>query len=69
MISGHKGIIGECLELIHRAYSRDTFARGALRAAEWLTPVQSSMAIISKIHSVSAIYGAREVSNGRYTPG
>jgi 4-hydroxy-tetrahydrodipicolinate reductase len=28
--------IGERLELIHRASSRETFARGALRAAEWL---------------------------------
>ena len=31
------GGIGERLEFIHRAHSRDTFARGALRAAEWLT--------------------------------
>jgi 4-hydroxy-tetrahydrodipicolinate reductase len=30
------GGIGERLEFIHRAHSRDTFARGALRAAEWL---------------------------------
>jgi 4-hydroxy-tetrahydrodipicolinate reductase len=30
------GGIGERLELIHRAHSRDTFARGALRAAQWL---------------------------------
>lgn len=28
--------IGERLELIHRAHSRDTFARGALRAARWV---------------------------------
>ena len=28
--------IGERLEFIHRAHSRDTFARGAVRAAEWL---------------------------------
>jgi 4-hydroxy-tetrahydrodipicolinate reductase len=28
--------IGERLELIHRAHRRDTFARGALRAARWL---------------------------------
>ncbi len=28
--------IGERLELTHRASSRETFARGALRAAEWL---------------------------------
>ena len=27
---------GERIELIHRAQSRDTFARGALRAAEWV---------------------------------
>jgi 4-hydroxy-tetrahydrodipicolinate reductase len=27
---------GERIELIHRAASRETFARGALRAAEWL---------------------------------
>ena len=27
---------GECIELSHRATSRDTFARGALRAAAWV---------------------------------
>jgi 4-hydroxy-tetrahydrodipicolinate reductase len=30
------GIGGERLELTHKASSRDTFARGALRAAKWL---------------------------------
>ncbi len=30
------GGIGERLEFIHRAHGRDTFARGALRAAQWL---------------------------------
>jgi dihydrodipicolinate reductase len=30
------GGIGERLEFIHRAHSRDTFARGALRAVRWL---------------------------------
>jgi len=30
------GGIGERLEFIHRAHNRDTFARGALRAAQWL---------------------------------
>ncbi|MET0501491.1 MAG: 4-hydroxy-tetrahydrodipicolinate reductase [Candidatus Binatia bacterium] len=30
------GGTGERLEFIHRAHSRDTFARGALRAAQWL---------------------------------
>ena len=30
------GALGERLELTHRAHSRDTFARGALRAVRWL---------------------------------
>lgn len=28
--------LGERVELVHKAHSRDTFARGALRAAEWI---------------------------------
>ena len=30
------GGIGERLEIIHRAHSRDNFARGAVRAAHWV---------------------------------
>jgi len=30
------GTMGERIELTHRASSRDTFARGALRAARWV---------------------------------
>jgi 4-hydroxy-tetrahydrodipicolinate reductase len=30
------GTLGERIELTHRAHSRDTFARGALRAARWI---------------------------------
>jgi len=30
------GTLGERLEVTHRAHSRDTFARGALRAARWI---------------------------------
>jgi 4-hydroxy-tetrahydrodipicolinate reductase len=30
------GTLGERLELTHRAHSRDTFARGALRAVRWV---------------------------------
>jgi 4-hydroxy-tetrahydrodipicolinate reductase len=30
------GGIGERLEIIHRAHSRDNFARGAIRAAQWV---------------------------------
>jgi 4-hydroxy-tetrahydrodipicolinate reductase len=28
--------LGERVEIVHKAHSRDTFARGALRAAEWI---------------------------------
>ena len=34
--TAHFAIGGERLELTHKASSRDTFARGALRAAKWL---------------------------------
>jgi 4-hydroxy-tetrahydrodipicolinate reductase len=30
------GGIGERLEFTHRAHSRDNFAKGAIRAAQWL---------------------------------
>jgi 4-hydroxy-tetrahydrodipicolinate reductase len=30
------GTLGERIELTHRAHSRDTFARGAVRAARWI---------------------------------
>jgi 4-hydroxy-tetrahydrodipicolinate reductase len=30
------GGVGERLEFIHRVHSRDTFARGAIHAAQWL---------------------------------
>jgi len=30
------GGIGERLEIIHRAHTRDNFARGAIRAALWV---------------------------------
>lgn len=34
---------GECIELSHRATSRDTFAVGALRAAEWVVKQQPGL--------------------------
>jgi 4-hydroxy-tetrahydrodipicolinate reductase len=37
------GGIGERLEFIHRAHSRDTFARGAIRAAQWLVGKKSGL--------------------------
>src|SRR5262245_48285921 len=37
------GGIGERLDFIHRAHSRDTFARGAIRAAQWLAKQQPGL--------------------------
>jgi 4-hydroxy-tetrahydrodipicolinate reductase len=41
--------MGERLELTHRATSRDTFARGALRAAKWLAPQKPGRYHISDV--------------------
>lgn len=35
--------LGECIELTHRVHSRDVFARGALRAAEFLAKAKPGM--------------------------
>lgn len=37
------GTMGERIELTHRASSRDTFARGALRAAQWIVNQPSGL--------------------------
>jgi len=37
------GGMGERIEVTHRASSRDTFARGALRAAQWVVPQQPGL--------------------------
>ncbi len=37
------GALGERLELTHRAHSRDTFARGALRAARFIASAQPGL--------------------------
>lgn len=34
---------GECLEITHRAQSRETFARGAVRAAQWIVTQQPGL--------------------------
>jgi 4-hydroxy-tetrahydrodipicolinate reductase len=34
---------GERLEITHRAHSRDTFARGAVRAAKWVVTQQPGL--------------------------
>ena len=37
------GGIGERIELVHRAHSRDAFGRGAIRAAQWLADQASGL--------------------------
>ena len=37
------GGMGERIEVTHRAQSRDTFARGALRAARWAVKQQAGL--------------------------
>ena len=43
------GGLGERIELVHRAQSRETFARGAIRAAQWL------------VKQKKGLYGMRDV--------
>ncbi len=49
------GGIGERIELVHRAHSRDAFGRGAIRAAQWVADKETGL------------YGMREVLE--QTPG
>ncbi len=37
------GGLGETIEITHRAHSRDTFARGAIRAARWVAGRQAGL--------------------------
>jgi 4-hydroxy-tetrahydrodipicolinate reductase len=37
------GGMGERLEVTHRAHSRDTLARGAVRAAKWIVTQKSGL--------------------------
>jgi 4-hydroxy-tetrahydrodipicolinate reductase len=37
------GAVGERLEFIHRAHSRDNFAKGAIRAAKWIVPQRNGL--------------------------
>jgi len=43
------GGVGERLEIIHRAHSRDNFARGAIKAALWV------------IHQPNGLYDMQDV--------
>ena len=37
------GGLGERIEIVHKAHSRDTFARGAVRAAKWIVDQKNGM--------------------------
>jgi 4-hydroxy-tetrahydrodipicolinate reductase len=37
------GGLGERIELVHKAHTRDNFALGALRAAKWVTRQPAGM--------------------------
>jgi 4-hydroxy-tetrahydrodipicolinate reductase len=37
------GGVGERLEFIHRAHNRDNFAKGAIRAAQWIVTQENGM--------------------------
>jgi 4-hydroxy-tetrahydrodipicolinate reductase len=43
------GTLGETLTLSHTAHSRDTFARGALRAAQWLVDKKPGLYTIADV--------------------
>jgi 4-hydroxy-tetrahydrodipicolinate reductase len=47
--------LGERIELTHRAHSRETFARGALRAAQWLQGRQPGLYTMDDVLAESSI--------------
>jgi len=47
------GTLGETLTLGHTAHSRDTFARGALRAAKWLTGKKPGLYSMADVLGIS----------------
>jgi 4-hydroxy-tetrahydrodipicolinate reductase len=53
------GGMGERLEFIHRAHSRDNFARGAIRAALWIVGRANG------IYDMQDVLGLRQAQRGR----
>ena len=51
------GGIGERLEFIHRAHSRDTFAHGAIRAAQWLANQKPGLYAMQDMLGIDLIVG------------
>ncbi len=48
---------GERLEIVHRAHSRDTFARGALRAARWVVGQSKGLYNMQDVLGLTALRG------------
>jgi 4-hydroxy-tetrahydrodipicolinate reductase len=49
--------LGERLELVHRASSRETFARGALRAAQWLSQRSAGIYDMQEVLGLKRVAG------------
>ena len=47
------GTLGETVTISHTAHARDTFARGALRAAKWLTSKKPALYSMSDVLGIS----------------
>ena len=47
------GGIGERIELVHRAHSREAFARGAIRAAQWLVDKDAGLYTMQDVLGLS----------------
>ena len=45
--------MGERVEITHRAHSRDTFARGAVRAAQWVVTKQPGLYDMQDVLNIS----------------
>ncbi|MCY4485922.1 MAG: 4-hydroxy-tetrahydrodipicolinate reductase [Deltaproteobacteria bacterium] len=52
------GGIGERIELVHRAHSREAFARGAIRAAQWLADKDAGL------YTMQDVLGLADGSSG-----
>ena len=48
------GALGETVTLSHRAHNRDNFARGALRAAMWLSCKEAGLYLMGDVLGISA---------------
>jgi 4-hydroxy-tetrahydrodipicolinate reductase len=60
--------LGERVELVHKAHSRDTFARGALRAAQWIVGKPAGLYDMADVLRNPKSPACAEASAGRQIP-